>query len=91
MSSYHREENIADVPEDAEFNFQFDEGLDSGNIDLMTRAHGIAVWEEPFPCVHLHPCCVIPLPFVRLLLDWTITEHLDLVFLMQVAGAKKVN
>jgi hypothetical protein len=37
MSSHHQEENIADVPEDTEFNFQFDEGMDSGNIDLMTR------------------------------------------------------
>jgi hypothetical protein len=33
----HRREDIADMPEDKEFNFQCDEGMDSGDVDLMTR------------------------------------------------------
>jgi hypothetical protein len=37
MSSHRREENITDMPEDEEFNFQCDEGMDSGDVDLMTR------------------------------------------------------
>jgi hypothetical protein len=37
MSSHRREENITDMLEDEEFNFQCDEGMDSGDVDLMTR------------------------------------------------------
>jgi hypothetical protein len=37
MSSHRREENITDMAEDEEFNFQCDEGMDSGDVDLMTR------------------------------------------------------
>jgi hypothetical protein len=37
IMSSHRREDIADMPEDEEFNFQCDEGMDSGDVDLMTR------------------------------------------------------
>jgi hypothetical protein len=37
MSSRRREENIGGIPEDEIFNFQCDEGMDSGDVDLMTR------------------------------------------------------